>query len=103
MIRTPAATAPALVMAGLASCFSLSLAPPDHGLRHPDEWPTSLEQRRSRRQLPPRPGPGGRILEAGRHGHTNTTPPSTRCKQAAIPAPVQTGAVRHNDQSEETP
>ena len=26
---------------------------------------TSVEQRRSRRQLPPRPGPGGRMLEAG--------------------------------------
>ena len=35
---------------------------------------TSLEQRRSRRQLPPRPGRGGRTLEAGLHGRTYTTP-----------------------------
>src|SRR5205823_5833827 len=29
---------------------------------------TSLEQRRSRRQLPPRPGPDGHALDGGRHG-----------------------------------
>jgi DUF1707 SHOCT-like domain len=30
----------------------------------------SLEQRRARRQLPPRPGPGGHALESGQHGGT---------------------------------
>ena len=30
----------------------------------------SLEQRRSRRQLPPRPGPGGHALDGGQHGGT---------------------------------
>jgi hypothetical protein len=29
---------------------------------------TSMEQRRSRRQLPPRPGPGGRALDGGQRG-----------------------------------
>jgi hypothetical protein len=35
---------------------------------------TSLEQRRSRRQLPPRPGPGGRALDAGQGGATGHGP-----------------------------
>jgi hypothetical protein len=37
---------------------------------------TSLEQRRSRRQLPPRPGPGGHALEAERSGGTGHDPVS---------------------------
>ena len=39
---------------------------------------TSVEQRRSRRQLPPRPGPGGQALEAGESrdaGHGPALPP----------------------------
>jgi hypothetical protein len=39
---------------------------------------TSVEQRRSRRQLPPRPGPGGHALEAGQFsgtGHRPALPP----------------------------
>jgi hypothetical protein len=39
---------------------------------------TSVEQRRSRRQLPPRPGPGGHALEAGQSsgtGHGPALPP----------------------------
>ena len=35
---------------------------------------TSSERRRSRRQLPPRPGPGGQALEAGRRGGTGHGP-----------------------------
>jgi Domain of unknown function (DUF1707) len=34
----------------------------------------SLEQRRSRRQLPPRPGPGGHALDAGQGGGTGHGP-----------------------------
>jgi hypothetical protein len=43
---------------------------------------TSLEQRRSRRQLPPRPG--GPALEAGRRGGTGhgPVPPGPRTDQA---------------------
>jgi Domain of unknown function (DUF1707) len=39
---------------------------------------TSVEQRRSRRQLPPRPGPGGHAMEAGQSsgtGHGPALPP----------------------------
>ena len=44
---------------------------------------TSSEQRRSRRQLPPRPGPGGHALEAGRRGGTghDPVPPDPRTGQ----------------------
>jgi Domain of unknown function (DUF1707) len=35
---------------------------------------TSLEQRRSRRQLPPRPGPGGHALAGEQHGGTGHGP-----------------------------
>ena len=35
---------------------------------------TSVEQRRSRRQLPPRPGPGGHALDGERHGSTGHGP-----------------------------
>jgi Domain of unknown function (DUF1707) len=35
---------------------------------------TSLEQRRSRGQLPPRPGPGGRVLGGGQRGSTSQGP-----------------------------
>jgi len=35
---------------------------------------TSVEQRRSRRQLPPRPGPGGRALSSGQRGATDRGP-----------------------------
>ena len=44
---------------------------------------TSLEQRRSRRQLPPRPGPGGHALEAERSGGTGhgPVPPGPRTDQ----------------------
>jgi hypothetical protein len=35
---------------------------------------TWSEQRHSRRQLPPRPGPGGHALETGRHGGTGHGP-----------------------------
>jgi hypothetical protein len=44
---------------------------------------TSLEQRRSRRQPPLRPGPGGRALEAGLHGRTghDPDPPGPRTDQ----------------------
>jgi hypothetical protein len=35
---------------------------------------TSLEQRRSRRQLPPRPGPGGHALDGGQSGSTGHGP-----------------------------
>ena len=34
----------------------------------------SLEQRRSRRQLPPGPGPGGHVLEGGHRGGTGDDP-----------------------------
>ena len=34
----------------------------------------SLEQRRSRRQLPPRPGPGGHALDVGQRGGTSHGP-----------------------------
>lgn len=37
---------------------------------------TSIEQRRSRRQLPPRPGPGGRAPDGGRRGGTGRGPGS---------------------------
>ena len=45
---------------------------------------TSLEQRRSRRQLPPRPGPGGHAVEAERRGGTGhgPVPPGPRTDQA---------------------
>ncbi len=39
---------------------------------------TSSERRRSRRQLPPRPGPGGHALEAERRGGTGHGPGSPR-------------------------
>ncbi len=45
---------------------------------------TSVEQqRRSRRQLPPRPGPGGHALETGRRGGTghDPVPPGPRTDQ----------------------
>ena len=35
---------------------------------------TSVEQRRSRRQPPPRPGPGGHVLDGERHGSTGHGP-----------------------------
>jgi Domain of unknown function (DUF1707) len=35
---------------------------------------TSLEQRRSRRQLPPQPGPGGHTLDGERHSGTGHSP-----------------------------
>ena len=35
---------------------------------------TAIEQRRSRRQLPPRPGPGGHALGGGRHGGAGHCP-----------------------------
>jgi Domain of unknown function (DUF1707) len=46
---------------------------------------TLVNQRRSRRQLPPRPGPGGRALEAGLHGRTghDPDPPGPRTDQTA--------------------
>ena len=37
---------------------------------------TSIEQRRSRRRLPPRPGPGGRAPDGGRRGGTGRGPGS---------------------------
>ena len=45
---------------------------------------TSVEHRRSRRQLPPRPGPGGRTLDGGRPGKTGhrPVPPGPRPDQA---------------------
>ena len=45
---------------------------------------TAVEQRRSRRQLPPRPGPGGHALEAGPPGGTGhgLVPPGPRTNQA---------------------
>lgn len=44
----------------------------------------SVEQRRSRRQLPPRPGPGGHALDAGLHGGAghDPGPPGPRTDQA---------------------
>ena len=44
----------------------------------------AVEQRRSRRQLPPRPGAGGRALEGERRGDTGDgpVPPSPRTGQA---------------------
>ena len=44
----------------------------------------SVEQRRSRGQLPPKPGPDGQALEAGRHGGTghDPVPPGPRPDQA---------------------
>jgi hypothetical protein len=44
---------------------------------------TSLELRRSRRQLPPRPGPGGHALDGERHGGTgqDPVPPGPRTDQ----------------------
>ena len=41
---------------------------------------TSIEQRRSRGQLPPRPGPGGHALDGERHSGTshNPVPPGSR-------------------------
>jgi hypothetical protein len=44
----------------------------------------SVEQRRSRAQLPPRPGPGGRALDSGRRGGTghDPAPPGPRTGQA---------------------
>jgi hypothetical protein len=43
----------------------------------------SIEQRRSRRQLPPRPGPGGHVLDGGRRGGTghDPVPPGLRTDQ----------------------
>ena len=45
---------------------------------------TSWEQRRTRMQLPPRPGPGGHALHGQRHGGTGygPVPPSPRTGQA---------------------
>jgi Domain of unknown function (DUF1707) len=45
---------------------------------------TSLEQRRSRRQLPPRPGPGGQALDSERRGGTgqDRIPPAPRTGRA---------------------
>ena len=50
---------------------------------------TSLKQRRSRGQLPPRPGPGGHALDGGRRGGTGhgPVPPGPRTGQ---PAPTCT-------------
>jgi Domain of unknown function (DUF1707) len=44
----------------------------------------SVEQRRSRRQLPPRPGPGGQALDGERHDGTShdPVPPGPRNDQA---------------------
>jgi len=44
----------------------------------------SVEQRRSHKQLPPRPGPGGHALEAGLHGGAghDPVPPGLRNDQA---------------------
>jgi hypothetical protein len=54
---------------------------------------TSVEQRRSRRQLPPRPGPGGHALEAGQSSGTDHGP--------ALPPdrPDQTRADLRSDSS----
>ncbi|MGO8728731.1 MAG: hypothetical protein ACLQK8_18890, partial [Streptosporangiaceae bacterium] len=43
----------------------------------------AVAARRSRRQLPPRPGQGGQALEGQRHGSTghDATPPGTRTDQ----------------------
>ena len=43
----------------------------------------SIEQRRSRRQLPPRPGPGGHALDGGQRGGAGhgPIPPSLRTVQ----------------------
>ena len=43
----------------------------------------SFEQRRSRRQLPPRPEPGGHVREGGRRGGTgdDPVPPGPRTDQ----------------------
>jgi len=65
---------------------------------------TAVEQRRSRRQLPPRPGPGGDALDGGRRGGTghgpmppgprndqtraDLRPHESRQHQQHIPAPV---------------
>jgi len=54
---------------------------------------TSVEQRRSRRQLPPRPGPGGHALEAGQSSGTGHGP-------ALLPdRPDQTRADLRSDSS----
>ena len=54
---------------------------------------TSVEQRRSRRQLPPGPGPGGYALEAGQSGGTGHSP-------ALLPdRPDQTRADLRSDSS----
>jgi Domain of unknown function (DUF1707) len=42
---------------------------------------TSLEQRRSRGQLPPRPGPGGGAPDGERRGGTGPVPPAPRTDQ----------------------
>jgi uncharacterized protein DUF1707 len=39
---------------------------------------TSVEQRRSRKQFPPRPRPGDHVLEAGRRAGTDPVPPGPR-------------------------
>jgi Domain of unknown function (DUF1707) len=51
---------------------------------------TAVEQRRSRRQLPPRPGPGGHALGGERHGGTGPgpIPPGPGTGQAHVDLPV---------------
>ena len=55
---------------------------------------TSLEQRRSRRQLPPRPGPGGHALDGQRHGGTG---------QGPAPPPPRTGQPRTDLRAHQPP
>ena len=46
----------------------------------------SVEHRRSRRQLPPRPGPGGHVLEGGHRGGTGDDPvPPSRAPTRPAP------------------
>ena len=57
---------------------------------------TSVEQRRSRRQLPPRPGPGGHTLEGERHGsagHGPVPPVPAPARPAPICRPTSRGST----------
>ena len=60
---------------------------------------TSVEQRRSRRQLPPRPGPGGHAPDGERRGSTrhSPVPPGPRTGQTRADLRAHTSRQRRRD------
>jgi len=75
-----------LLLAEFAVCAALGFL--GHGVV------TSIEQRRSRRQLPPRPGPGGHALDGERRGGTGHGP---------VPSGLRTDQTRADLRAHKSP